>query len=111
MIDYALALCYGIIVSRDKLEELQEKLTDDEYDEMLDNYAHCINSWTGDDYFIGITEYLTHETTDFVYSVSNLSTPTEDNEDLIGFKKFFNDHDLWKLIDWNPKLMLINFCY
>ncbi len=111
MIDYSLALCYGIIISNDKIKEIMEALTDEEYDEMIDNYARCINSWTGDDFFVGIINDLESAQTDFVYYVSDLSAPTDKNEDLINFTKFCNEHNLWKFINWKPKLMLINFCY
>lgn len=67
MIDFSLNLCYGIIVSADKMEEIKEVLTDEEYDEMMENYAYCINSWTGDDYFIGIeTKALETKLTPFI---------------------------------------------
>lgn len=108
MIEYSLALCYGIVVSVDKMEEIQEVLTDEEYEEMIDNYSRCINSWTGDDYFIGVITELTESETDFVYRISKLAIP---HEDLINFKHFFSKHDLWKFIDWKPELLLINFCY
>ena len=109
MIDYSLNLCYGIIVSVDKMEEIKEVLTDEEYDEVMDNYSRCINSWTGDDYFIGIeTKHFENET-DFVCPVSTFTIPSDNDEDLIDFKRFFNEHNLWKFIDWKPELLLINF--
>ena len=111
MLDYDLALCYGIIVSDDKISEISDVLTDEEHDEMIDNYAHCINNWTGGDYFIGVKKYLHSIETDLVYRISDLSAPTEDDEDLINFTRFFNEHGLWKFIDWKPELLMINFCY
>ncbi len=111
MIDYSLALCYGIVVSADEMKEIKEALTDEEYDEVMDNYSRCINSWTGDDYFIGIMTELAESDTNFVYSTSEFTIPSDEDEDLIDFKRFFNEHDLWKLIDWKPELLLINFCF
>lgn len=110
MIDFSLNLCYGIIVSADKMEEIKEVLTDEEYDEMMENYAYCINSWTGDYYFIGIETKAFESETDFVYSVSTFTIPSDDDEDLIDFKRFFTEHNLWKFIEWKPELLLINFC-
>ena len=109
MIDFSLNLCYGIIVSADKMEEIKEVLTDEEYDEMMENYAYCINSWTGDYYFIGIEAKALESETDFVYSVSTFTIPSDD-ENLIDFKRFFTEHNLWKFIEWKPELLLINFC-
>lgn len=110
MIEYSLSLCYGIIVPVDKMREIEQALTDEGYDEM-ENYSSCINNWVGDNYFIGImTNLLGHEV-DLVCRVSEFTIPSDDDEDLIKFKCFFSEHDLWKLIDWKPELLLINFCY
>lgn len=111
MVDYSCVLCYGIIVDVEKIEEICNALSDEASDELADNYSRCINSWTGDDYFIGIMADLPEGTTDFVYHVSNFSAPADDDEDLIDFKRFFDEHDLWRLIDWKPELLLINFCF
>lgn len=112
MVDYSLALCYGIVVSADKMEEIKEVLTDEEYDEVLDNYSRCIDSWTGGDYFIGIITELTESETSFVYHASKFIIPSDDDdEDLIDFKRFFSEHNLWRFIDWKPELLLINFCF
>lgn len=111
MVNYDLALCYGIVISTDKMEELKEALTNEEYDEIMDNYSRCINSWTGDNYFIGTMIELAESDTEFVYRTSEFTIPSDDNEDLINFKRFFNEHDLWKFINWEPDLLLINFCY
>lgn len=111
MIEYELTFCYGIIVSSEKIEEIRESLTDYESDEFVDKYSRCINSWAGDDWFIGVMGTLPQTATDSVYYVSNLSIPTDDDEDLINFKRFFDKHNLWKLISWEPELLLINFCF
>ena len=93
------------------MEEIKEYLTDDKFDEFVDNYSRCINSWIGEDWFIGIIKDLPETAIDSVYHVSALSIPTDDNKDLIRFKQFFDEHDLWSFIDWKPELLLINFCY
>jgi len=111
MIDYSLALCYGIIVSSDVMEEIKKVLTDKEYDELIDNYSRCINSWIGEDYFIGVSDDLSQTSIDNVYYVSNFVAPSDKDENFIDFKNFFDEHDLWKFIDWTPELMLINFCF
>jgi len=111
MVDYSLAICYGVVVSADKMEEIQEALTDEEYDELIENYSRCINSWSGGDYFIGVMTNLTEGETAFVYRPSDFSAPSDDDEDLIAFKNFFDKHNLWKIIDWKPELLLINFCF
>ena len=106
MVDYEMALCYGIIVSDDKMEEIKEALTDEVSDELMDTYSSCINSWTGGDYFVGVINDLPSTENDLVYRVSNFTIPADDD-----FKQFFTEHDLWKFIDWKPELLIINFCY
>ena len=111
MVDYSLSLCYGIIVSVDKMEEFKDALTDEEYDELIDNYSRCINSWVGDNYFLGVMVELAESETDSVYYISDFAIPSDDDEDLRDFTQFFSEHNLWKFIDWKPELLLINFCY
>ncbi len=111
MIDYRMALCYGIIVSADKMREIEEALTDDECNELMDNYSRCIDSWTSEDYFIGVSDDLSRTSVDNVYYVSDFVAPSDKDENFIDFKNFFDEHDLWKFIDWTPELMLINFCF
>ena len=111
MVEYDLALCYGVIVSFDKIQELEEVLTAEEFDEVFESYSRCLNQWTNEDYFIGTYTELNQNGVDFVYPITELSAPSSDDKDLIDFKQFFDEHNLGKLIDWKPKLMLINFCY
>ena len=111
MIDYELAFCYGIIVSDETIMEIAEVLTDEEYDELRDNYVRPLNSWTNGDYFVGTINDLAQTEDDLVYKVSNLTAPADNDENLISFIHFFNEHDLWKFIDWKPELLIIDFCY
>ena len=111
MIEHKMSLCYGIIVSADKMQEIQEVLTNDECDELMDNYSRCVDSWTGDKYFIGIMSDLSESEANVISIAFASFTPPDDDEDLINFKHFFDEHDLWKFIDWKPELSLINFCY
>ena len=98
MVDYSLALCYGIIVSIDKMKEIKEVLTDEEYDEVMVNYSRCINSWTGDDYFIGVIVERAESETNFVYHTSEFAIPSDNDEHLIDFKRFFTKYTTKKRI-------------
>ena len=112
MVDFSLNLCYGIVIPEDKMEDIKANLTDEQCDELMDNYARCIDSWSGGDYFVGVSSFLDSNETGFVYPITSLSNPfNENDEELIDFKRFFTVHDLWSLIDWKPELMLINFCF
>ncbi len=111
MVDFSLNLCYGIVVPADKMEDIAEKLTDEQYDELMDNYARCINSWTGEDYFVGLSSFLNEDGIDFVYPITPHFLNPFTEKDLADFKNFFETHNLWNFIDWKPELMLINFCF
>lgn len=111
MIDFSLELCYGIIVPAEVIKNIQSNLTDEESDELMDNYARWINEWTGEDYFVGVSKFLNEDGVDFVYPINSwLSNPFTE-KDLADFKNFFDTHNLWDFIDWKPELMLINFCF
>lgn len=111
MIDYSLTLCYGIIVPDSKMKEFKEALTGEEYNEMIDNYCGCIDNWLNDNYFIGVMTECPESEIESVYRISEFTIPSDDDENLIDFKCFFSEHDLWKFIDWKPELLLINFSF
>lgn len=111
MVDFSLNLCYGIVIPEDKMEDIKENLTDEQSDELMDNYARCINSWTGGDYFVGLSSFLNEDGIDFVYPITPHFLNPFTEKELADFKNFFDTHDLWSFIDWKPELMLINFCF
>lgn len=107
-----IVVCYGIIISIDKIEEIQETIEEEEYIDLMDNdWLRCINGWTGDDYFLGVQVSLN----------SDLETPLllEDIDKLLdnSLKKLKTFESIlekapWKnLICWDPKKYLINFIY
>lgn len=110
MVDFSLNLCYGIVVPADKMKDIEKKLTNEQYDELMDNYARCVNSWTGEDYFIGLSSFVSEDGIDFVYTITPHFLNPFTEKELSDFKKFFDTHNLWHFIDWKPTLMLINFC-
>jgi hypothetical protein len=116
MVDEEMAVCFGIIVSVNVIEDIENKLikndkiTEDEEEvinEFIDNYTRCINTWTGEDYFIGIYHSLRDSN---IIPISNFSSIFT-NKETTNFKEFFDKYKLWDLINWKPELMLINFCY
>ena len=111
-IEYSLEFCYGMIVSEEVMNEIQEVLY--EFDIFQDYYARQIDCWCGGDWFVGITveslgEDLVHEMdSDFLTtSIKETITGTPWKE----FSEFYDDHNLNEYFDWKPKLYLINFCY
>ena len=107
MVKYDLCYCYGIIVSCDKIQEMERAMSDENSDIFRDWWSRNIDDWTGDDCFIGIYSSINNN----IYPLSELPVlDNEDNEKMIKFKQFFDKNNLWELIDWKPELMLINFC-
>ena len=97
MIEHDLALCYGIIVPADTVEEIEKNLTEDALVDFADLYSRSINSWIGDDYFVGIINSL-EEQEDFVYSVLDFTPPSEKDEIVIKFRDFFYKNNLNRFI-------------
>ena len=82
-------------------------MSDEDSDTFVDWWSRSVNAWINDDYFIGIYRSIDNN----IYPLSELPVlDNEDNEEMIKFKQFFDKNNLWKLIDWKPELMLINFC-
>ena len=61
--DYSLRLCYGIIVPEETMNEVYKVLKD--FDDFHDNFAEQVNSWTGGDWFVGVSKYLNSDLDSF----------------------------------------------
>lgn len=109
--DYSLRFCYGIIVPEETMNEVYKVLKD--FDDFYDNFANQVNSWTGGDWFVGVSKYLNSDLDSFVQEVDKnfFEIDTSMLEDLGNFLQFYDDHNLKKYFDWKPKMYLINFCY
>lgn len=110
MIEHDLALCYGVIIPVETEREIEKSLSEDALDDFADLYSRCINSWIGDDYFVGIINSFA-EQEDFVYSVSDFVLPSEEDENVIEFRNFFYKNNLERFIKWEPQFLLINFTF
>ena len=109
MVEYDLCYCYGIIVSCDKIQEMEKAMSDEDSDTFADWWSRSVDAWINGDYFIGIYSNINGN---LIYTLSELPVlDNEDNEEMIKFKQFFDKNNLWEFIDWKPELMFINFCY
>lgn len=102
-----LAVGYGIVISIDKVEEIKETMNDEEYEEFLDcEHIVCLNSWIGDDYFLGVVNWLG--------SIENplpINDVTIDTEEIKAFEDFLAKQPWRNLVAWEPETYLIEFVF
>lgn len=122
-VEYELNLCYGVILSErdgDELDKtLEEYLLDDPdkkqgevYDDFHDLYFKYLNSWCGEERFLGIICYMPSTMIEGVYEVDGLRI-AEIQNDVKNFYCFLEKHNLADLVlkyFQDPKRYLINFC-
>lgn len=112
-IDYSLRLCYGVIIPEEVMNKMYEVLED--FDDFHDNFANQIDSWTGEDWFIGISICINSDEDSFVKEIDEnfleFTKRVAIQKELENLIQFYNSHNLKEYFDWKPKLYLINFCY
>lgn len=112
-VDYSLELCYGVIVPDEVVEEFIQIL--EEFDDFYDNFIKQIDSWTGGDWFIGVTVCVNPNEDSFVKEIDEnfleITKRVAIQKDLEKFSQFYDEHNLNEYFSWKPKLYLINFCY
>ena len=112
-VDYSLELGYGVIVP-DKVVEKFSQISE-EFDDFCDNFVNQLNSWTGGDWFIGITTCVNSSGDSFAREIDEnfleFTKRVAIQKELKSFIEFYDSHNLKEYFDWKPKLYLINFCY
>lgn len=117
-VDYSLGRCYGIIITKETRNLIEEKimseaknLGEDENEAITDweceDFCSTIDSWDDDgSAFLGVIKFLYGDC--FIYSMDNLSV---EESEINKFKAFCDKYKLWDCFKWEPKNYLINFCY
>lgn len=112
-VDYSLRLCYGVIIPEEVINKMYEVLED--FDDFYDNFINQIDSWTDEDWFIGVSKCINSDGDTFVQEVNKDFFEITKNPSILGnlekFSQFYDEHNLNEYFDWKPKLYLINFCY
>ena len=68
MVEYSLQKCYGFVVDDITIDKIKEFYDyNNEIEDFAENYVHCIDSWKGDKYFIGLTNTLFGDTENIYY--------------------------------------------
>ena len=104
-VEYSLATGYGMKISEEDALNMCDHLTMEDEDIFHDNWCHQLNTWTGGDYFLGVTNYLGD---DNCVPVSGLEV---DKEELKQFTKFMMNHGLTDCVTWDPKYYILQFYY
>ena len=104
-VEYSLAIGYGMRVSAEDALDMCDHLTVDDEDTFRDNWCHQLNSWTGGDYFLGVTNHLGDSDCVPIHDLE------VDKEELKQFTEFMVNHGLTDFITWDPKHYILQFCY
>ena len=112
-VDYSLELGYGVIVPDEVVEKFSQ--ISEEFDDFRDNFVNQLNSWTGGDWFIGVTVCVNSNGDSFAKEIDEnfleFTKRVAIQKELESFIEFYDNHNLKEYFDWKPKLYLINFCY
>lgn len=106
MIDYLNAICYGIVVSEEQAEEIDElleKIDFDEEEDFREEHFWSINEWTPEKWFLGLMYFYDRQVVPF----SDIQFSMEDVNELI---KKLNQYGITQIVDWKPQMYAIKFC-
>lgn len=105
MVEYSMGVCYGIIISDETLRSINELFPDeDAMDNFSENYLQQLNSWTGGDWFLGLSKTFSKD-------VININEIRWDKEELEELEQKLNEYNIINFIDWFPQKYIIQFCY
>lgn len=108
-VDISFGIGYGVVVERDVFLSIEEKILDDnDRDAWCDRWAQCINTWTGDDYFVGIV--YTFDVDDAVVPLKGRRVAL-DPESLQEFLDFYNKYHLEEFFKWTPDPCAVIFTW
>ena len=102
MVEYDISVCYGIIITDEELQEINNLFpNDDAIDDFSDRYLRQINSWTGGDWFLG----LYHSFEAPVVPIKAIRFDKAELEEL----EMTIQH--YHIPNWIPQSYIIQFCY
>lgn len=105
-VDYRTAVGYGIVLTSAQAQDLVKDLPLTEQDDFFDEYCPYINSWTGEERFLGLVDDLGDEDCVFIDDLGF------SHEEIRQFEaKVIDGLHLRYRINWEPKLCVIRFCY
>ena len=121
MVDFDLAVGYGIVINVEVWREMRAKIFDTFFNK---NPDHCIelmdtleNQWSirldswsdNDEYFLGAIRHFDTEDV-FMRLVDSLNIDKREINDFINFSRETGIFSIFKK-DWKPELCLIRYCH
>lgn len=105
MVEYSIGMCYGIIISDEQHIAIENLFPDENsLDDFIDNYMRQINSWTGGDWFLGLSKIFSKD-------VIDINEIRWDKAELEELEQKLNEYNITNFIDWFPQKYIIQFCY
>lgn len=105
-VDYSFVIGYGIVINGKKFEAVENIIEDiNDRDDWGDKWTKCLDLWTGEEYFVGIT----YSILDFDEGVKKFDKDkySLDPKDEEAFLKFYNKYRLEKFFKWTPECCAI----
>ena len=114
MVDYSLCVCYGFVVNGDTLDKIENRYDfNDEIEEFVEDYVRCVDSWTGDEYFIGLHDSILQDNEQMRFIDDGIDVSFEPSE-IDNFKNLLTKFKIAEIIGEDLakcRKMLIVFCY
>lgn len=118
MVEYGIAIGYGIVVDNELMHNIYNHLDRsysdaekycDVIDTLRERWSLEIDSWCGNDTFLGVIHRLDVEDS-FVVRLGNYKVKEEAIKE---FLHFITDHGIYQVIanHWQPEMCLIHYCH
>lgn len=104
MIERDVCICYGMVISDEIANQLQEKWDEDYYEQ----YVRCVDAWTCDKgWFFGITKSIALADNPIML-FNDVNIPKFEINKL---ERIIYKDGLEEGLNWNPKYYIIEFSY
>ena len=107
-IDFSFAIGYGIVISKEDFEAVEDIIEDiDDREDWGNKWAKCLNDWADEEHFVGITYTVLDYGEDIKsFNKDKYALNPEDEE---AFFKFYNKYHLEEFFEWTPDCCAIAF--
>lgn len=107
-IDFSFAIGYGIVISKEDFEAVENIIEDiDDREDWENKWAKCLNDWADDEHFMGITYTVLDYGEDIKkFNKDKYCLNPKDEE---AFLKFYNKYHLEEFFEWTPDCCAIAF--
>lgn len=107
-IDFSFAIGYGIIISKEDFEAIEDIIEDINDREGWENkWAKCLNDWADEEHFVGVVYTILDYGEDI--KEFNKDKYVLNPKDKQAFLKFYNKYHLEKFFEWKPDCRAIAF--